>query len=261
MSTFFLVNKIRYGTRTLQPGALIDDAQDDVAGIRANGGYLVPSSNATIAQAAAIAQALSARGQWQEAAYIMLAAASQGGGTDLGSADAGKGASLVALRDAGDLFTAEDVEGALAEVRTIANALTGAVKRTVTIAYNNAALVAASTNGAAATVNVGAVLPANARILSADARSFTAFAGASMATFSLQLGTSGDVDALISACDLLAAAVDGGPSTFTRGIRPNKTFVSAEAQLIATLTPDGSHKCSDLTSGSITLDVFFFVAA
>ena len=261
MSTSFLVNKIRYGTRTLHPGASIDSAQDDVAGIQANGGYLVPSSNATVAAAATLAQGLSARGQWQEAAFIMLAAAAQAGGTDVSSTSSGKGASLIAIEDAGGLYTAADVEAALAEVRTIADALTGAVKRTVTIAYNNAALVAANSNGAAATVNIGAVLPANARILSCDARSFTAFAGASMATFNLQIGSSGDVDAIVSACDLLTAAVDGGPSTFTRGIRPNKTFATASAQLTATLTPDASHKCSDLTSGSITLDVFYFVAA
>jgi hypothetical protein len=34
---------------------------------------------------------------------------------------------------------------------------------------------------------------------------------------------------------------------------------SAGAQLIATFTPDGSHKLSDLTAGSITIEVEYFV--
>lgn len=180
---------------------------------------------------------------------------------DLASTSTGKGASLVGLEDAGGLFTASEVEGALAEVKTIADALTGAVKRTVTVAYNNAAFVAANSNGTAAVVNIGATLPANARILSCDARSFTAFSGGSISTLSMKIGTSGDDDALVSASDMVAAAVDGGPSTFTRGIRPNKTFISSGAQLIATFTPDGSHKLSDLSAGSITIDVFYMVAA
>lgn len=100
MSTFYLVNKIRYGTRTLQPGALIDSAQDDTAGIAANGGFLIPSSDATIASAAAIAQALSLRGQWQEAAFVMMAAATKSAAGDdllanLASNSSGKGSDLV----------------------------------------------------------------------------------------------------------------------------------------------------------------------
>ena len=150
---------------------------------------------------------------------------------------------------------------AAAAAQTTGDAALLASKRTVTIAFNNAALVAANSNGTAAVVNIGATLPANARILSCDARAFTPYSGASMSTFSLKIGTSGDDDAIISAADMLAAAVDGGPSTFTRGIRPNKTFITSGAQLIATLTPDGSHKSSDLTSGSIIIDVWFFAAA
>lgn len=164
----------------------------------------------------------------------------------------GQGAAPAALRTLRD---------EVATVETTANAAIGVVKRTVTIAYNNAALVAANSNGTAATVNIGATLPANARIAYVDAHDFTAFSGASMSTFNLQIGTSGDVDAIVSACDLLTAAVDGGPSTFTKGIRANKLFATIGAQLIATLTPDGSHKSSDLSAGSIIVDVYYFVSA
>lgn len=266
MSTYYLVNSVRIGTQRLSPGALINSAFDDIAAIQANGGLLIASSDTTIATAAAIAQQLVIRGNFNEAAGVMLAAATKSAAGDdlvsnLASTATGKGASTIGIFDNAALFTATDVEAALAEVKVIADAGVGAVKRTVTIAYNNAALIAANTNGAVATINIGATLPANARILSADGRSFTAFSGASMATFNLQIGTSGDIDAIISACDLLGAAVDGGPSTFTRGIRPNKTFATIGAQLIATLTPDGSHKSSDLTAGSIILDVWYFVGA
>ena len=62
-------------------------------------------------------------------------------------------------------------------------------------------------------------------------------------------------------CDVFAAAVDGGPSSFTRGIRPNKLFSTVGAQLIATFTPDGSHTLLGLTAGSVTVDVFYTVLA
>lgn len=77
MATFYLVNKVKVGVQTYYPGDLIDDAQDDSAGIAAAGGRLYPSANATVASAAALAQGLTLRGQHEQAAGIMLAAASK----------------------------------------------------------------------------------------------------------------------------------------------------------------------------------------
>jgi len=89
MSTFFLVNKVRLGVRTLLPGAPINDAVDDTAAIEAAGGRLYPSANATVAAAAALAQSLALRGQHDQAAGIMLAAASKADalGADTATAD------------------------------------------------------------------------------------------------------------------------------------------------------------------------------
>ena len=131
-------------------------------------------------------------------------------------------------------------------------------KRTVTVGH--ADLTAAS-NGLAQAINIGATLPANARIISVDASALTPFSGGSASAVGMTIGTSGDVDALISVCDVFAAAVDGGPSSFTAGIRPNKLFATVGAQLIATFTPDGSHTLLGLTAGSITIDVFYTVLA
>jgi len=133
-------------------------------------------------------------------------------------------------------------------------------KRTVTIAFNNAALVAASTNGASATVNIGAILPTNARVLSVDLRALTAFSGGSASAVGIVVGSSGDIDALIASADVFAAAVDGGPATMTLGVRPGKAYLTA-TQLIATVTPDVGHKLSLLTAGTVIVDVLFTVLA
>lgn len=77
MTQFFLINRTQLNVRSLLPGAVIDDAQEDVAAIRAAGGRLYVSSNTVIAEAAAIAQQLSLRGQHANAAGIMLAAAAK----------------------------------------------------------------------------------------------------------------------------------------------------------------------------------------
>lgn len=86
MSQFFLINRVKIattgGVHTYSPGALIDDAQDPVSSIQAAGGVLYPSTDATIAAAALIAQALVARGQYQDAAFTMAAAAAQSSTSD-----------------------------------------------------------------------------------------------------------------------------------------------------------------------------------
>lgn len=77
MSEYFLVNSVRVGTKRLSPGARINSAYDDVAGIQANGGLLIASSDTTIATAAGIATQLVLHGNFNEAAGVMLAAATQ----------------------------------------------------------------------------------------------------------------------------------------------------------------------------------------
>jgi len=135
-------------------------------------------------------------------------------------------------------------------------------KKTVTIAFDNAALTATSgsANGTAATVNISTSLPANARIVGVDLNTYTPFTGGSVSAVALDVGSSGDIDALVDGADLFAAAVDGGPSTRPTGIRPNKIYATA-TQLIATLTPDAGHKLSALTAGSVVIDVIYTILA
>lgn len=166
------------------------------------------------------------------------------------------GATLASKIEIGRAGQDVEIKGTLTTEPSISN---GVQKRTVTVAYNNAALVAANSNGGAATVNIGATLPANARILGVDMRALTPFTGGSASAVTVDVGTSADVDALVDGADVFAAAVDGGPTTMPAGVRPNKTFATVGAQLIATFAPDGGHQLANLTAGSVIIDVLFTV--
>ena len=129
-------------------------------------------------------------------------------------------------------------------------------KATATIAFG--ALAAGNSNGAAVSVNIGAALPANARILGVALRLATPFTGGSAVSVSCDIGTAGDPIAIVSGANVLAAAVDGMASTMPAGKAPNKFFATA-AQLLARFTPDGAHQLANLTAGSITVDVIYSV--
>jgi hypothetical protein len=151
----------------------------------------------------------------------------------------------------------------LGAAATFAATQTGTIqKKTVTVAYNNAALTATSgsANGTAASVDIDTALPANARIVGVDMRSLTPFTGGSVASVSVDVGSSGDVNAIVAAADVQTAAVDGGPATMPLGVRPWKTYASS-TQLVATFTPDASHKLSSLTAGSVVIDVLYTILA
>ena len=148
---------------------------------------------------------------------------------------------------------------AIVEADALAEAGVALQKRTVTIGH--ADLEGNDVDGAASTVNIGAVLPANARVIGAVTRGYTPFTGGGLSAVALDIGTAGDIDAIVDGADAFAAAVDGGTSTLPPGISPNKLFVAAGAQLIATLTPDGGHDLQDATAGAVTIDVLFSVLA
>ncbi len=128
-------------------------------------------------------------------------------------------------------------------------------KRTVTVAFGD--LSAGNSNGASVAVNIGATLPANARITGFVIKLTTPFTGGSASAVTVDIGTSGDADAIVDGANVLAAAVDGMASTMPFGIAPFKHFVSAGAQLIATFAPDGSHQLANLTAGACTIDILF----
>ncbi len=75
MATFFLINNIRIGSQKLYAGSLIDDGNRDVRKIRGAGGVLIPSSNASIAAAATLAQKMRRRGVPEQALSDVMEAA------------------------------------------------------------------------------------------------------------------------------------------------------------------------------------------
>lgn len=159
--------------------------------------------------------------------------------------------------DPGGLFTATTLVGQLQEVKTLADAGMTVQKKTVTVGHADLTDAVA---GEAQAINIGTSLPNNARIIGVDMRALTPFTGGSVSSVTCDVGTSGDVDALIDGADLQTAAVDGGPATMPKGVRPNKTFASG-GQLLATFYPDGGHALDALTAGSVIIDVLYAVLA
>lgn len=160
----------------------------------------------------------------------------------------------VPIVDAGGYTTETDVEGALQEIYPLVLAGMTVSKKTLTA---NATTITAA--AATEAVNIGTALPPNARIVGVDFHTYTEFSGGAVGDFTVDIGTSGDVDALVDGADLFAAAVDGGPATIPQGIRPNK-FFAAGGQLIATFRC-GSDDVGDATAGAITIDVLYVVLA
>lgn len=177
--------------------------------------------------------------------------------TDLASTATGAGAALVGIYDNAGIYTATTVEAALAEVKVLADAGMPVLKKTVTVGHAD---LTDAVNGEAQAINIGTALPANSRIVGVALKLATPFTGGGVSSVALDVGTSGDANALIAASDVLAAAVDGQASTCPSGIAPHKHF-AAGGQLLATFTPDGAKSLNDLTAGSITVDVLYTVLA
>lgn len=104
-------------------------------------------------------------------------------------------------------------------------------------------------------INIGAVLPANSMVLGVNVALATPFTGGGAGSVLLDIGTSGDPDAIVANADLFAAAVDGMASALPAGIAPFKLFVSAGAQLLATIAADVN--VAALTAGAATITVGF----
>ncbi len=189
--------------------------------------------------------------------YVELDADAGVTSDELASTDTGGGAALVGLAPVSGI-AAGNLQAFAAEIAPLVLAGMPVFKSTVTVGEAD---LTSAVNGTAQAINIGAALPANARIVGVDMRALTPFTGGSVSAVTCKVGTSGDIDALIATSDLLAAAVDGGPSAMSLGIRPNKTFITAAAQLIATFAPDGGHALASLTAGSVIIDVLYTVLA
>jgi hypothetical protein len=153
------------------------------------------------------------------------------------------------------IVTYAGVAKALVEVGMLsgeqANGAGGVGLRSVTVAHGD--LTAAATSEA---INIGSPLPAGARIVGVSIDLATPFSGGSATAVTVDIGSSGDVDAIVDGANLFAAAVDGQASTLPAGIAPNKKF-SAATQLIATFISDVN--VAALTAGSCTINVLFTV--
>lgn len=142
----------------------------------------------------------------------------------------------------------------LAQAVALADAGVSLQKRSVTVGH--ADLTDADTSQ---DINIGAALPANARILGVSIHTVTAFSGGSVSALALDIGSSGDADALIDGADLMATVVDGQAATRPLGIAPNKLFASS-TQLVARFVSTGDNLVN-LTAGTCTIDVLFCVLA
>lgn len=154
------------------------------------------------------------------------------------------GAAAVGIADSGSLFTATTVEGALAEVKAIADAGVALVKRSVTVTDDDL-------TGASQVVNVGAALPANAIVLAHELVVAEQFAGQSDLT--IKLGGTDD-DAIVASTDL--DALTAGKYQGTLGVHPRGSFASE--QLVATFA---ASNLATLSAGSVTINVWYLVLA
>lgn len=79
MATHYLINNIRVVDAWRYAGELIDDVQEPIAGLTAQGAITVPSATAGVAAAAAIANEYRGRNDVDSAQAIMLAAVAKAG--------------------------------------------------------------------------------------------------------------------------------------------------------------------------------------
>ncbi len=172
----------------------------------------------------------------------------------------GNGASLVGIEDAATIYTATNVEAALAEVKVLANAAAGAiiVHRQVTISQ---AIDLAGLAGSVKTfdANVGAVLPTNARLMGPPTlTSWTAFDDATHGTFALTVGTSAGGNQ-IATTQSVASGQTGFPKIMTAGAGGFPMALQSAAQATCRLT--SSVDLNTATGGSVIVNLFFLVLA
>lgn len=158
-------------------------------------------------------------------------------------------------------------EGAAGEVLVSAGAgaqpdwgaaVQGLVKRTVTVAFNDGAFGAAAT----ATINIGAILPANARIVGHELTTFTAFQDlVDTIAVDVEVGENGggaDVDSVITSTNVRTGAT-GFPKAGTSGVKGYPLASESGEQIAIKFTAGGN--LNTLTAGSVTVNVFYIPLA
>lgn len=139
--------------------------------------------------------------------------------------------------------------GQLAKAQALAAASLPVQKRTVRIQHSDLTDADGSQ-----TINIGAALPANARVVSREIRLATAFSGGGAGAVTVAIGGT-DADGIVSATSVFtgAPAAQAG----TSGINPEGKL--GGEQLTATVAADVN--VADLTAGDMTIDVLFVVLA
>ncbi|NBC17434.1 MAG: hypothetical protein GVY18_09005 [Bacteroidetes bacterium] len=121
----------------------------------------------------------------------------------------------------------------------------------LSVAYTALAATAATSKQ----YNLGAPLPANSFILGASIQLDAAFAASGASFIELDVGSSGDADAILSSVDIMSAPVDGqANSSSFFGVAPFKLFASS-TQLLVTFRSDVN--LDTTTAGDVTVHVFY----
>lgn len=220
MATYYLINPIRLGTRTYNPGTLIDSTVDDVTALQNAGARLITSSNATVAAAATAAQQIKLRGGTSLEMFAVM----------VNAADAADEASITVQTRTLRIQEADltDAVAGEAQVVNIGAALpTGAV-----VIGHEVKLDTQFTGGGATSckLDLGA---------SGDVQSM-------VNQFDVFGATAGGKKYSPGFAHLTAHGT-------------HLTGDYSAAQLVATFTPDGSHTLAGLTAGDLTIKVFYFV--
>lgn len=233
MAKWILLNKVivggpGFGPAThLTPGTTIDDTQQSTSLIATAGGILWPATDPVMVAVAANANAQKLRGQATDAELAALLLS----GAFYALSGGSSGALLGPTGAEGDP-TAPFV---------------GVIqKRSATIGF--AQFAAAVTN----TFNIGAILPANAVIVSREVRVATEFTGGGLSSMTLSLGIATRTTDIVNAQDVYGTQ---GNLPGTTGIDPNALYATA-SQLIATFTGSAADAP---TAGSLVADVRFCV--
>jgi len=110
-----------------------------------------------------------------------------------------------------------------------------------------------TTPGFSVNLDLGAVLTVASYVVGVSVDLVTPFTGGSLSGFTGDIGTSGDLDAIVDGANLFAAAVDGQASSMPFGIARHKAL-AAGAQLKLVLTPVGDSLAA-ATAGEATFNV------
>ncbi len=130
------------------------------------------------------------------------------------------------------------------------------LKKSVTVLYSD---FTATADNTPEDISVGTALPAGAILLGARYTINTPFAGVGVATLTMIVGKSGDANGVIEAVDIQGDAAAQYQGTLGT-MMVNGPSLQSAVQLVANFAPDAAGGLDELTAGSVTIDVYYFVA-